>query len=620
MKTEILLIVNLALVGLFLSLLRKKALLTYFRGGKVWLTWLAVAIITLMDELTSVFYAPAEAFRFIGPSAIIFIAFTAFFIHYMTTRLVEIAEILEKHGIYGGGVYSFSYLVLGPLVSFIAVASIMVDYVLTACISAVSAVENATSFFSMSHASKMTIVLLIIWAIAGLNILGIRENARFTFSIFIFAAFIFFNLIASGILAFDSDSLIRLKGGFNHAVGRLQTGSLLQSYGIFIASTASCILAYSGVESVLQTAGLVRTWKEIGKAYIFLAVTVGLVTPIVAALALSAPIDFAKHEGDLITHYATLINGIPFGIAVAGLASFALIMAINTAFVASSELMERVAERYGFYWLIVTNRRQSLYRIHLLNATFFSGIIFITQGSQMILADMYALGLIASFCINMLSLLIYRYFMGTKEVTQFNTSRLITLLIWIIFMSCFVFLASMKPHGMMMWATVTGIVLLAGLLVAQKRGPEIKEIEKTESEMSMVLYLAQSSHPEIHIFFYRPREETMKVGDPKGHEVYVTFFSPRKGIPPKVAPNHFRFCLRKQSLIHHLVSLLKLIEYEMPQQTIIVHFGWPMSSWLDRLSIGVMVFNLMRLPKRFPRFSFTIDYERGSPVRTVVKG
>ena len=371
MKAAILLTVNLVVVIVFLLLFRKKALLTYFQGGKVWLTWLAVAIITLMDELTSVFYAPAEAFRFIGPSAIVFIAFTAFFIHYMTTRLVEIAEILEKHGIFGGGVYSFSYLVLGPMVSFIAVASIMVDYVLTACISAVSAVENATSFFMMSHTSKMSIVLLIIWAIAGLNILGIRENARFTFSIFIFAAFIFFNLIASGILAFDGDSMIRLKAGYGHAMTRLQTGSFFRGYGIFIASIASCILAYSGVESVLQTAGLVRTWREIGKAYIFLALTVGLVTPIVATLALSAPIDFAQHEGDLITHYATLVNGIPFGIAVAGLASLTLIMAINTAFVASSELMERVAERYKFHWLIVTNRRQSLYRIHLLNATFF---------------------------------------------------------------------------------------------------------------------------------------------------------------------------------------------------------------------------------------------------------
>src|SRR5574340_239232 len=122
MKTSILLVLNLGLVICFAAIIRKKGLLTYFQGGKCWLTWLAIAIITLMDELTSVFYAPAEAYRFIGPSAVAFIAFTAFFIHYMTTRLVEIAEILEHHGIYGGGVYSFSYVVLGPMVSFIAVA------------------------------------------------------------------------------------------------------------------------------------------------------------------------------------------------------------------------------------------------------------------------------------------------------------------------------------------------------------------------------------------------------------------------------------------------------------------------------------------------------------------
>src|SRR5512136_133099 len=184
MKNTILLVINLGLIGLFLSLIRKRGLLTYFQGGKVWLTWLAIAIITLMDELTSVFYAPAEAFRFIGPSAIVFIAFTALFIHYMTTRLVEIAEILEHHGIFGGGVYSFSYFVLGPTVSFVAVASIMVDYTLTACMSAVSAIANSTSFFAMSHSMNMLLVLFIIWAIAGLNIIGIRENARFTFLIF----------------------------------------------------------------------------------------------------------------------------------------------------------------------------------------------------------------------------------------------------------------------------------------------------------------------------------------------------------------------------------------------------------------------------------------------------
>ncbi len=183
-----------------------------------------------------------------------------------------------------------------------------------------------------------------------------------------------------------------------------------RGYDKFISNIAFCILAYSGVESVLQTAGLVRGWREISKAYWFLAGTVGLVTPLMAALALSAPIDFAQHEGDLITYYATMLNGVPFGIAVAVLASLTLILAVNTAFVASSELMERVAHRYGFEWLIATNSRQSLYRIHILSAAFFSLVILITSGSQQILADMYALGLVASFCINVGALIIYPVF------------------------------------------------------------------------------------------------------------------------------------------------------------------------------------------------------------------
>jgi hypothetical protein len=166
----------------------------------------------------------------------------------------------------------------------------------------------------------------------------------------------------------------------------------------------------------------------------------------------------------------------------------------------------------------------------------------------------------------------------------------------------------MKPHGTMMWATVTAIVLLAGLLVSRKRAPEIKEVEKTDNEMSMILYLAQSSNPEVHIYFRRPREEVLCMEGFKDNEVYITFFSPRRGIPPKLSPNDFRFPLRKHGLYHHFVSLLSLMEYEMPHRQVNVHFGWPLSSWIDRLSIGIMVFNLMRLPRRFPQFSFTIDY------------
>ena len=606
MKNVVLVALNFLLVAVFFLLLRRPGRLSYYLNGRWWLTWMSIAVITLMDELTSVFYAPAEAHRFIGASAILFIAFTSLFIHYMTTRLVEIGEILEHHGLIGGGVYSFSYLVLGPLVSFVAVASIMVDYILTACISSVSAVLNATSFFQLPQHVILGLVLGTIWMIAGLNVLGIKENARVTFTIFIAATFIFLNLIASGIIALDAAALARLKSAGGATLASLKGESFFHGYQLFIASIAFCILAYSGVESVLQTAGLVRSWREIAKAYIFLALTVGLVTPLVAALALSAPIDFQAHEGDLITHYATLVNGLPFGVGVAALASFTLIMAVNTAFVASSELIERVAHRYGFHWLIATNRRQSLYRIHLANATFFSLIILITSGRQETLADMYALGLIASFCINMGSLLIYRYFMGTKEVIHFYTSRLVTLIMWVIFVSCFIFLAIKKTHGTLLWATVTGLVLLAGVLVAQRRAPEKKEIEKGDHEMQLILYLAQSAAPDVHLFFRRSYEVTSET--PKDNEVFITFYSPRAGIPPKLGPNHFRLPLLKLSLYHRLVGLLRVVDYELADRQIYVHLGWPLSSWLDRLAIGVMVFNMMRLPRLFPQMRFTMSY------------
>jgi hypothetical protein len=607
MKIIVLFLLNLGLVILFVYLFRQRNLLSYHQGGRVWLTYLSVGVITLMDEFTSIFYAPAEAFRFIGLSAILFIAVTSLLIRFICTRLTEIAEILEHHHLIGGGVYSFSYLVLGPMMSFVAVSSIMVDYILTACLSAVSAVSNATSFFPLPQSTALIIVLAIIWAVAGLNISGIRENARFTFMIFIGAAFVMLNLIASGILNLDKGSLGQMHLATNQAINHLNTGSILGNYGHFITSIAFCILAYSGVESVLQTAGFVRSWKEIRKAYWFLALTVGVVTPLVAALALSTRIDFKAHEGDLITHYATLLNGVPFGLVVGVLASFTLTLAVNTAFVASSELMERVAHRYGFYWLIATNRRQSLYRIHLASAVFFSIIIFLTMGSQAQLANMYALGLLASFCINMGSLIIYRYFRGKGEGVTYSTSRLGTLILWIILISCFIFLAIDKPRATLLWATVTGVMLLLGFWVAKKRSPEIKEIEQGENEMGMILYLAESEERDVHLFFRRSEETDQSVY--KDNEAYITFYSPRiGGLPPKVVPNQFRFPLSKISLFHRIVSILRVVEYEMADRRVVVHLGWPLSSWFERMSIGVMVFNLMRLPRLFPNFEFDIHY------------
>jgi amino acid transporter len=622
MKTFVLIILNLSLVGLFVFLFTRRRLLTYHQNRQLWLTWLSVAIITLMDEFTSPFFAIAEAYRFIGSGALVFVVLTSLLIRFMSTRYTEIAEILEKHNIIGGGVYSFSYFVLGPVVSFIAVASITVGYIITACISAVSAIGNALPFVELAQSESLRLFLAlgIIWFVAGLNIVGIKANARFTFGIFILAAFVMLNLVVSGVMDFDRlGSLPRLKLAFHSAVGDLEKGSWLTHYGNFVTHISFCILAYSGIESVIQTAGLVRSWQDIRKAYWFLALTVGIATPLVCILVLTAPIDVSKHELDLITHYATLLNGVHFGILVAAMAAFTLCMAVNTAFVASSELMERVAQRYQLTWIIATNRRDSLYRVHIMNATFFSAIVLIAGGQQAILAEMFAVGLVASFCINLGALLIYRYRKGTVEI-DYHTSRFGTLVLWVILVSCFGFLAVAKLRGTILWAGVSLLVLIIGLLVSRRHAPEFKEGFKGDITADMIAYLLESKERTVHIFFRRGREPKygmdervpglarMEPGISEWNSVYITFYSPRAGAPSKERPNHFRFPLTKHNFFQEMIYILRLMETEFPNRHVLVHIGWPLSSWFDRLSMGIMYLRLLRLPWIFPSFGFIMRY------------
>ncbi len=559
-----------------------------------------------MDELTSIFYAPSEALRHIGLAAIIFIPITSLVIRFLSTRMVQIAEVLDLHKLKGGGVYNFSYLVMGPMISFVAVASILIDYILTAAISTVSAVENATYFLDLSPVVKILIELGVIAGVAGLNIVGIRENLKVTFTIFLFTAVVLLNLLAAGLFNFDTSNIARITEAGRHSWHGLTGQGFFGGYFFFTMAISNCILAYSGVESVLQTAKLSESWKISKKAYGFLALSVGIFTPILSILVLSATnIDFAAHPDDLITHFAASLNGSWFGVVVCIVASITLIMALNTACVASSELIERVAHRYGFEWIVKTNKKDSLYRIHVLNAVFFSLVVLITQGQIPMLADMYAVGLVAGFTINLAALLIHLYKKGVKESSTYKVSRLGTLLLFIVIASCFVYLSIHKPYGFLMWAIGTAICLLIGIFGMRKRAPEVKQIVKGELPMDVVLYLAEGQSENIHIYFKRPNDSTQK----KVYDVtaFITLYTPRQQIPERLGDNHFRIPFKRADIIDNIVAILDLISYELPQHNITVHLGWPTSSWFDRLSTGVVVFQLMGLPAQFPKINFKIE-------------
>src|SRR5438067_12555529 len=77
-------------------------------------------------------------------------------------------------------------------------------------------------------------------------------------------------------------------------------------------------------------------------------------------------------------------------------------------------------------------------------------------------------------------------------------------------------------------------------------------------------------------------------------------------MPDRVAPNHYRFPIHGGSLYRSIQAILALLQEELDGREVHVHFGWPTSSWLDRLAVGVFVANLMRLPKLFPKLTFSI--------------
>jgi len=126
---------------------------------------------------------------------------------------------------------------------------------------------------------------------------------------------------------------------------------------------------------------------------------VGIVTP-TSPRWLSAPIDIAAHQEALIAHYATMVGNVPFGVVGRALRE----RDPHHGGEHGIRRVERALERDGRTATAstVARRRQpaaSLYRIHLLNARCTPRSFMLTAGSQDVLAEMYAIGLLASFCI-----------------------------------------------------------------------------------------------------------------------------------------------------------------------------------------------------------------------------
>jgi len=158
------------------------------------------------------------------------------------------------------------------------------------------------------------------------------------------------------------------------------------------------------------------------------------------------------------------------------------------------------------------------------------------------------------------------------------------------------------------------VLLAAGIPFSRRYGPEVQQVRRSDYPLDMILALGEADGP-LHIHLRRPGEPE-RVAVARGTAL-VTFFSPRQPIPERMGTHHYRFAIQSGGVYRSITALLALVQEELRGRHVVIHLGWPTSSWLDRMATGVFVWKMLRLPRLFPNLAFRIGQpatmQRGLP-------
>ena len=137
------------------------------------LGWLLAWAVVFCDIGTSVYYVPGILYGEVGNLAPAFVALTTVGFVLLTLKYVEVSWRNPE----GGGVVTVATKAFSPFVGAIGGMLILVDYFLTAAISAVSAFQYIGSVvpFLAAHVDVAAVIGLVLLAL--INVIGIKESA-----------------------------------------------------------------------------------------------------------------------------------------------------------------------------------------------------------------------------------------------------------------------------------------------------------------------------------------------------------------------------------------------------------------------------------------------------------
>ena len=368
------------------------------RGGSLgaFLCWAVV----FADIGTSVYYVPGILYGPFRSRAALFVLMTLFVFVLLCVKYAEVTWRYPE----GGGVVNVSSQALHPFAGLLGGLMILVDYFLTAALSALSGVLYLAVLVPFLNGVVLQATVGALIALCVLNLLGIKESAR--------ATAIVACLAGGGQLAVVLATAIFLgPAGVVHSFSAITHGAPLTPI-LLLTGYGAAFLAFSGLESVAQLAPAMREprKKVAFRAMTAVVLTMAITSPLLtlwSTTLLSANAD----PNQFISLLGARVAGHLVGDYVAISGSLLLVFASNTAIIGAYHVFIALA-RMGFLPRALERRNKWRVTPHWSILVAVGMPVVITIGAQAqvnLLGDLYAFGLLGTFVLTCVSLDVVRW-------------------------------------------------------------------------------------------------------------------------------------------------------------------------------------------------------------------
>ena len=397
--------------------------------------WRASAIV-LADLASSAYYAGGDAEKVIGKSAPWFILAVMLFSYCVRALYIESSSMFVR-----GGVYRVVKEAMGGTLAKFSVSALLFDYVLTGPISAVSAGQYLAGFiedmgkylhhplfFSEDYFSAGFAILIVLY-FWWKNIQGMHESSQKALQIMIVTTVMVVILIIWCTITVFSAPVHLPPNPLHPGVVKLTKESLGWLHGTWVSHLTwiilfvgfgHSVLAMSGEETLAQVNREIEhpKLKNLEKTGLVIFIYSLLFTSLVSFFAVMIIPDHVRHD-----YFANLIGGIAvylvgpmwlkliFHAFVVLVGVLILAGAQNTSIVGANGVLNRVAEDGVLTdWFQKPHSRfGTSYRVINLIVGLQLLTIILSRGNVYVLAGLYAFGVIWSFALKSLAVLVLRY-------------------------------------------------------------------------------------------------------------------------------------------------------------------------------------------------------------------